>query len=249
MTVTAILSALPQEQGSLVQALQNPERIEHAGRSFWRGQLHGQLLVLALSGIGKVAAASTSASLIERFGVQRLVFTGVAGGLGAGVQVGDVVLAREFLQHDMDASPLFARWQVPGHAVRMACDESLTAMLSIAASHGLALGNAGFDHEKTPPRLHQGLIASGDRFVSTAAASQQLRQELLAAGHDALAVEMEGAAVAQVCHEHGLPFAAIRTISDRADDSAHVDFTHFVRHVAGPRADAIVHAFLRLLPK
>ncbi|WP_313082737.1 5'-methylthioadenosine/adenosylhomocysteine nucleosidase [Pulveribacter sp.] len=248
---TAILSALPEEQGSLVSALEHPERIEHAARTFWRGRLEGRDVVLALSGIGKVAAATTAAALAERFAVRRMVFTGVAGGVGDGVQVGDVVVARSYLQHDMDASPIFPRWQVPGYGeARMDCDAALSALIFEAAGCFLATAGGTFalkDAAARPPRVHQGLVASGDRFVSTAAESQRLRGDLLAAGHDVLAVEMEGAAVAQVCRDHGLPFAAVRTISDRADDSAHVDFPHFVRHVAGPCADAIVHGFLRLL--
>ncbi len=246
---TAILSALPEEQGSLVQGLDAPERVDHAGRTFWRGRLEGRDVVLALSGIGKVAAATTAAALAERFAVQRVVFTGVAGGVGVGVQVGDVVVAREYLQHDMDASPIFPRWEVPGHGgVRMACDDRLTDTLLIAAGAYLASAEGTFDPQNggaARPRLHEGLVASGDQFVSTAEASRRLRAELLAAGHDVLAVEMEGAAVAQVCRDYGLPFAAVRTVSDRADDSAHVDFPHFVQHVARRYADAIVHGLLR----
>lgn len=239
--VTAILSALPEEQGSLVSALQQGERVAHAGRVFWRGQLHGQSVVLALSGIGKVAAAATAAMLAERFGAARMVFTGVAGGLGDGVRVGDVVLATRYVQHDMDASPIVARWVVPGHdGPLLACDAALSARLAQAAQTYLA-DAAG------APRLHQGLIASGDRFVSTVQESSALRAALVAAGHDVLAVEMEGAAVAQVCRDYGLPFAAVRTISDRADDSAHVDFAHFVRHVASRYADGIVREFLRAI--
>jgi Nucleoside phosphorylase len=90
--------------------------LQHAGRSVWRGTLHGQSVVLALSGIGKVAAATTATALIERFGVARIVFTGVAGGVGAGVQVGDVVVAQDYVQHDMDASPLFAAGSCPAMA-------------------------------------------------------------------------------------------------------------------------------------
>ncbi|HRO80585.1 MAG TPA: 5'-methylthioadenosine/adenosylhomocysteine nucleosidase [Alicycliphilus denitrificans] len=253
---TAILSALPEEQGSLVHALAQPGRVMHAGRAFWRGGLQGQPVVLALSGIGKVAAATTATVLAERFGVERIVFTGVAGGLGAGVQVGDVAVAHGFLQHDMDASPIFPRWELPGYGMaRMPCDAGLTAMLFEAASAYLVRGNGGF-HPQDPgighshaSRVHQGLIVSGDRFVSTSAESGALRQALAAAGHEALAVEMEGAAVAQVCHDYGLPFAAVRTISDRADDGAHVDFPHFVRHVASRYADHIIREFLRLLSK
>ena len=109
---TAILSALAEEQHGLIELLHEPHKARHAGRDFWHGALHGQPVVLAVSGIGKVAAATTTAALIERFGVQRIVFTGVAGGLAEGVQVGDVVVATAFVQHDLDVSPIFPRYQV-----------------------------------------------------------------------------------------------------------------------------------------
>ena len=132
---TAILSALQAEQCSLLQHLQRPRRTMHAGRAFWQGDWHGRPVVLALSGIGKVAAATTATALVERFGVARIVFTGVAGGVGDGVQVGDVVVAHDYVQHDMDASPLFPRWELPGYArTRLSCDTALTAMLLEAAS-------------------------------------------------------------------------------------------------------------------
>ena len=246
----AILSALPEEQSGLLASLQHPQRFAHAGRTFTSGTLHGQSVVLALSGIGKVAAATTATALIERFGAQRIVFTGVAGGLGDGVRVGDVVVAQAYVQHDMDASPLFARWQVPGYAgVCLPCDAGLTALLSGAVSACLASAEGHFDHEfmQDAPRLHQGLVASGDRFVTCAEVSQALRAPLQAAGHDVLAVEMEGAAVAQVCVDYGVPFAAVRTISDRADDTAHVDFPRFIEVVASRYADHIVRRFLQSL--
>jgi len=93
--------------------------------------------------------------------------------------------------------------------------------------------------------VHHGLVISGDRFVSTTAEAQALQAEL----PEALAVEMEGAAFAQVCHDFGVPFAAVRTISDRADDAAHGDFLHFIRTVASPYSAAIVETLLRILPK
>ena len=93
------------------------------------------------------------------------------------------------------------------------------------------------------------MIASGDRFVSGAAESRALQEGLLAAGFAPLAVEMEGAAVAQVCFDYGVPFAAVRTISDRADDQAHVDFPTFVVEVASVYARAIIGKFLQSLPK
>lgn len=237
----AILSALPDEQRGLIEQLQQPQRVLHAGREFWLGQLQGHSVVLALSKIGKVAAATTATALIEKFGAQCIVFTGVAGGIGPGVQVGDVVVAQALVQHDMDASPLFARYQVPFYGQSsFTADPPLTALLLQACTTAMgALGQAG--------SVHHGLLASGDQFVSGAQAADILRRDLALAGHHALAVEMEGAAVAQVCHDYGLPFAAVRTISDRADASAHVDFTVFARDVAGHYACAIVQALLNLL--
>lgn len=96
-------------------------------------------------------------------------------------------------------------------------------------------------------QVHHGLMASGDRFVSAAHESDRLRTALREAGHDVLAVEMEGAAVAQVCLDYGVPFAAVRTISDRADDAAHGDFALFVQTVASRYADHMVQTFLQKL--
>ncbi len=257
MLRTAILSALPEEQAGLSSALQAPERIVLAGRTFHCGMLEGQEVVLALSGIGKVAAATTATALIERFGAARIVFTGVAGGLGDGVQVGDVVVAHDYLQHDMDASPLFPRWELPGYGrARLACDPHLTGLLSVAVDTCLqaldldtGLGTPAGSTQSAPraPRRHTGLVASGDLFVSTATGARALCDALRAASHDVLAVEMEGAAVAQVCADYRVPFAAVRTISDRADDTAHVDFARFVETVAARYADRVIRRFLQML--
>ena len=246
MRPTAILSALAQEQHGLIEQLASPRQVNHAGRNFWLGDLHGQQVVLALSKIGKVAAATTATALIERFGVQRMVFTGVAGGLGQGVNVGDVVVAHDFVQHDLDASPLFARYEVPLYGkTRFDGDAALTTALFEASCSALAEPQLRRAYPQA--QAHRGLIASGDRFVSSAAECSALREALLAAGHDVLAVEMEGAAVAQVCHDYKIPFTAVRTISDRADDSAHVDFPSFIDKVASQYAHAIVERFLKTL--
>ena len=246
MPATAILSALAQEQRGLIELLQRPKKVSHAGRDFWLGDLHGQSVVLALSKIGKVAAATTAAALIERWGVQRVVFTGVAGGLGHNVNVGDIVVAHDFVQHDLDVSPLFARYEVPLYGkTRFDGDAMLTAALFEASQ--LALNNNQLRSIYPAARVHRGLIASGDRFVSGVNESSQLRHALLAAGHDVLAVEMEGAAVAQVCHDYNVPFAAARTISDRAGDTAHVDFPNFIDQVASKYAQIIIERLLKLL--
>lgn len=237
-----ILSALAEEQTGLIEQLQAPQCLHHAGRDYWQGQLQGQPVVLALSRIGKVAAATTAVALVERFAVGALVFTGVAGGVGPGVRVGDVVLGRGYVQHDMDASPLFPRYQIPltGQTV-FAADGPLADALAAACAQALH----GLQHQGRSPQLHQGLIASGDCFVHGLDATRGIVDGLQALGHAVLAVEMEGAAVAQVCHDYGLPFVAVRSISDRADASAPTDFAAFVREVASVYARRIIDALVR----
>lgn len=231
----AIVAAMHEELAAVLALLPDERPVTVAGRAFWQGHLHGHEVVAVLSRIGKVAAATTAAVLATRFAVGQVVFTGVAGGLGSGVEVGDVVVASEFLQHDMDAAPIFPRHEVPLYGrSRFPADATLAAALGRAAREALPRA-----------RVHHGLLISGDRFVSTTAEARALQAELPAA----LAVEMEGAAFAQVCHDFGLPFAAVRTISDRADDAAHGDFLQFVNTVASPSSAAIVNALLRDLPK
>jgi adenosylhomocysteine nucleosidase len=229
MRRVAVVSAMREELGALLADLSEPRVERVAGRDFHFGTVGGRPVVLVLSGIGKVAAAATTALLLDRFEIDALLFTGVAGGLARGVAVGDVVLAHELLQHDLDASPIFPRWEVPltGRS-RFPADAALT--------QALAQGCGGL-------RVHEGLIVSGDRFVSTAAESVALRRAL----PDALAVEMEGAAVAQVCADFARPFAVLRTISDRADDSAHVDFASFVADVAAGITHRVVLRALSVL--
>ncbi len=250
---TAILSALHEEQDGLLALLRAPEKLTRAGRDFWRGELHGQPVVLALSRVGKVAAATTATALVEGFDVQRIVFTGVAGGIGQDVRVGDMVVAEAFVQHDLDASPLFPRYQVPLYdKTGFECDAALSQLLADAATEALAgLGDCELLQQgqmnAVPPQVHRGLVATGDRFVNGAQEALTLRSSLRNAGWAPLAVEMEGAAVAQVCHDYGVPFAAVRTISDRADDQAHVDFTKFVAEVASRYALATVEGLLQRL--
>ena len=248
----AILSALPEEQHGLLALLHAPVCVRHAGRDFWQGTWHGIPVVLALAGIGKVAAATTATVLVERFAAERIVFTGVAGGLGDGVQVGDVVVAQTLLQHDMDASPLFPRFEVPLYGqAHFAADTVLVAMLLEAARAYCTDAKNLLGAEKMTRfgvnniQVHHGLLVAGDRFVATAAESQALRTAL----PGVLAVDMESAAVAQVCCDYQVPFAAVRTISDRADDAAHVDFPLFLTQLAAPYAQGIMAKFLPLLSK
>jgi adenosylhomocysteine nucleosidase len=247
----AIVAAMHEELSALLAQMPDEQRVRIAGRDFWVGHLQGQPVVAVLSRIGKVAAAVTATVLLERFAVRAIVFTGVAGGLAPGVKVGDVVVATELLQHDMDASPLFPKYEVPLMGLsRFAADTAIGDALAIVAQETLRdpvalVGQKAVDEfGLQSPKVHRGLLVSGDRFVSTAAESEALRRNL----PDALAVEMEGAAVAQVCHDYGVPFAAMRTISDRADDEAHGDFARFVAEVASRYSLALVGAWLATLP-
>jgi adenosylhomocysteine nucleosidase len=250
-----IMAAMPQELQALLDLMPDESRAHRGGRDFWRGHLGGREVVAVLSGIGKVAAATTATLLADAFGVSQLWFTGVAGGLGADVRVGDVVVASALLQHDLDASPLFPRHEVPGLGIsRLHPPAPLVTQVANAVADALSpqalapggplshihLGTLGLH----APRVHTGLIVSGDQFVNSAEDADTLRHHL----PDVLAVEMEGAAVAQVCVAFGLPYAVVRTISDRADASAHVDFERFVRSVASPYSLAIAMALLRVVP-
>ena len=246
----AILSALAEEQDGLVHLLENAQQTRHAGRIFWTGQLHDKEVICALSGIGKVAAATTAVALIERFGAKAIVFTGVAGGLGDAVHVGHVVVARQYVQHDMDASPLFPCFEVPGYGRAVFdCDATLSNALlqSVQACVQQQAGEWAAELGLGAPQVHEGLIVSGDRFVSGSEEAEQLRQGLEQADLAPLAVEMEGAAIAQVCADYDLPFAAMRSISDKADDAAHVDFPLFVQSIASRYAQAVIEDLCKRL--
>lgn len=248
-----VLAALPQELGDLIAAMQAESGVQtrtFGQRDYHLGTVHGVPCVVTLARVGKVAAAATASALIHAFDVEAIVFTGVAGGVGADVHVGDVVVGETLLQHDMNAEPLFPRHEIPllGRA-RFDADRTLAAALAAACERfveeeGAALA-ARFKSalprlEHALPRVHRGLVISGDQFVASAAAVSDLRAAL----PDALAVEMEGAAIAQVCYEYGVPCAVVRTISDTADEHASVSFSSFLTDIAGTYSTGILRRFL-----
>lgn len=238
------------EIAGLVQDM-GPDAVTHhiGQRDYHVGTLHGQRCVVVLARIGKVAAAATTVTLIREFAVHEIIFTGLAGAVAPHLRVGDVVVAQGLLQHDIDASPLFPRYQVPllGRC-RFEADPALSERLAQCmhdylehdflhqASDGI---RAQFSLDA--PAVHRGTIISGDQFVDNAERVQALRDAL----PDALCVEMEGAAVAQVCYEYGIPFAVLRTISDSADDSASVDFSAFLEHVARVYSNGVLRRYLQ----
>ncbi|MBP0578079.1 5'-methylthioadenosine/adenosylhomocysteine nucleosidase [Labrys sp. LIt4] len=246
-----ILVPLAQEAEALF-ALMKQDGATHTqrigGRDYHSGHLFGRPCVLTLSRVGKVAAATAAAGLIHAYKVGAILNVGVAGGAAATVKVGDIVVADAMLQHDLDARPIFPRYEVPLTGMsRFAADAAIGNSLSQAIEAFLAEDLPQLSAEirerfaLAAPRLHRGLIISGDQFVNGHAAVAALRDDI----PDALAIEMESGAVAQICHDYGIPCGVLRTISDSADDNAHVDFPAFLATVASFYSHHILRRFLQ----
>lgn len=249
-----IMCAIPQEASRLAGALAREHEHVHGGRTYYTGTLPGtgtgtsERVVLVYSRVGKVAAAATAQHLIDVHRVKAILFTGVAGGLSPDLRVGDIVVAQNLWQHDMDASPIFPPLEIPLLGVSsIAADETLSARLRAGAEQ---FARDDFEREvprrireelRLPtPRVVVGDVASGDRFVSTDAERATLRARV----PSAVCVEMEGAAVAQVCHEQGVPLGVVRVISDSANDHAARDFGTFITEAASVYGLGIVRRAL-----
>ena len=239
-----VISAMPEEQAGLIDHMQDVQTQTRGMREYAQGRLWDTECVCVLARVGKVAAAATAATLIERFGVTHIVFTGVAGSGDTDVHVGDIVVAQQLVQHDLDASPLFPPYEVPlmGQS-HFDADLELTQRVQKAAEDFLRSDFEQVISEEDrkafhlhQPQVHHGLIASGDQFINSHAKLQTLRDAL----PGLRAVEMEGAAVAQVCHEFNVPFAVVRAISDGANEEAPVNFSKFIERVAARYAYGIV---------
>lgn len=246
LAAIGIMSAMPQE-AELIRSEIKDQRVTHVGcREFVEGIFEGKEVVFALSGVGKVSAATTAALMIAQFGVEEIVFTGVAGG-GKGVQIGDIVIGHTYLQHDMDARPVFPQFfilslgkqKLFANADRV--DEMRRAAIRYFES-GISFPSLGI----VSPKVHEGVIVSGDQFVISSHHHKAIVdrvQDVLPNGFQA--IEMEGAAVAQVCHELKIPFIVVRAISDQADHSAPVDFQVFMEQVASHYSFGILKEYLK----
>lgn len=226
---TGIIGAMPEELAALLEPLSRPNRSREGAFTLTRGRLDGHRVLVAQCGIGKVNAAALTTLMILR-GAERLIFTGVAGAVDPGLAVGDLVISRDAVQHDLDVTALgYARGQVPGEAMSWPADPHLQT-IALEAAQSLPGVKAVL-----------GRIASGDQFVASAERVRWLRESL-----QATCVEMEGAAMAQVCAKWGVPFVIIRSISDTADHSAGTDFREFTPLAAERAVQVVRQILLRL---
>ncbi len=226
-----------EEQAGLEKEMLNPKTTIIGNKKFVQGHLWGNEVVTVLSGIGKVAAASTCAYLLQHFSPSCLVLSGVAGAVDPRLCIGDIVIAENLLQHDMDARPLFQQYEIPlTGKITFETDPILNSRLMQASEFVLSQ----LKPEEKSNKVFQGQIASGDQFINDPYIIKKLKKDL----PDLLAVEMEGAAIAQVCFEAKCAFGVLRIISDKADLNAENDFQHFIKTLAAPRNLAILKRFL-----
>jgi adenosylhomocysteine nucleosidase len=228
----AIIGAMVEEVEPLRTALIAPMSGGAGPWSWQRGELDGVSVLVAVCGIGKVNAAALTQALLHE-GAAAVLFTGVAGAVAASLQVGDLVVAEDAMQHDVDVRALgYALGQVPGEPLRWEADPELRKHL-LRAAEGVAAAEG--------LRALLGRVVSGDAFIADPERVLALRRDFAAT-----CAEMEGAAVAQVCARWGVPWAIVRSISDTADHSAQVDF-RALTSVAAQRAVAVVRRVLGAL--
>jgi adenosylhomocysteine nucleosidase len=248
-----IMGAMPEETAGIVRLLGTHVTHRIGSREYHVGISHGIETVVVFSRWGKVAASATATTLLTHFGVDGILLIGVAGGIDPALKPADIVIADKLLQYDIDASALgaFQRFEVPllGQS-RFSPDKAWAAAAQSAASAFVADALKGVidcDIRLTfpfdGPKIVSGLIATGDRFIADAGPVESLRKML----PDLRCVEMEGAAVGQVCYEFDRPYAIIRIISDRADHSAPIDFGQFVSRVATVMSTHICDHFIQQL--
>ena len=207
-----IIGAMAVEIATLKENMEGLTVSSWAGMDFCEGTLQGLPVVVVQCGVGKVNAAMCTQILRDRYSITHVVNTGVAGSLSAQLDIGDLVVSRDVMHHDMDCNYVgYPIGQVPGLDVLAFPGDSA---LIQAAYEAAEICNPG--HTK------MGRVASGDQFV----AGEELKERILQ-NTQALCTEMEGAAIAHTAYRNGIPFVVIRAISDKADDSAHMDYPTF----------------------
>lgn len=216
MTKLGIIGAMDVEIETLKSAMEHVTVTEKSGTQYYEGTLNGLPAVLVRCGIGKVNAAICAQVLCDCFAVTHIVNTGIAGSLCAQLDIGDLVVSRDVMHHDFDCVAFgYPMCMIPGMPESFPANEKLIAMASQAAEM------------VNPGHVRQGRIASGDQFVADKALKQRIIDRT-----GALCTEMEGAAIAQTAYRNSIPFVILRAISDKADDSAEMDYPTFEAQAA-----------------
>jgi adenosylhomocysteine nucleosidase len=236
-----LLCALPQEHAHLAGAMTAVATQEIAGIEFSVGELDGHRIVLSRAGMGKVSAALVATLLADRFGCRAIAFSGVAGGLDPMLRIGDVVIAERTIQHDAGvieeaALQVYQAGHVPfinpttqfGYAADPALLARVRGHLDGLTLPALSRDAGGGDR---PPRIAFGTVLTGDQYLHCEVTRVRLHGDM-----GGQAVEMEGAAVSQVCESFGIPWLIVRSLSDLAGAESSFDFTAFVDEVAAQSA-------------
>jgi adenosylhomocysteine nucleosidase len=210
--ILGIIGAMDEELEILLKEMTLEKTKIKANMCFNQGRLYGKELVVVRSGIGKVNAAVCTQILIDDFGVDKVINVGIAGGIGEAVYPGDVVVANNLVQHDMDTSAFGEKiGQIPRlDTYDFKCDKELVDKAKVACD--------GIEEHKS----FIGRIVTGDQFISNTEKIKWLNEKF-----EALACEMEGGSIAQVCYLNNVPFVVIRSISDNANNGAHMDYEKF----------------------
>ena len=216
MIKLGIIGAMDEEVEILLEAMAGEAVLEKAGCTFYEGKLEGLHTLIVKCGIGKVNAAMCTQILIDHFGVTHVVNTGIAGSLCAELDIGDLVVSRDAMYHDFDCHAFgYPKGKVPGMPVTYPADRQLMD-LAFAAAESVNPG-----HTKI------GRVTSGDQFVC----EKELKNRIIETTQ-ALCTEMEGTAIAHTAYRNDIPFVIIRAISDKADNSAEMDYPTFERIAA-----------------
>ena len=231
MTKLGIIGAMAIEVETLVQNLENVKESTHAWSTYYEGKLEGLDVVVVQCGVGKVNAAMCAQILCSCYGVTHIVNTGIAGSLCAELDIGDFVVSQDAMYHDFDCVHFgYPVGKVPGmDVIAFPADEMLIRYAREAAE------------SVHPGHSRMGRVASGDLFVAEKTAKERIIERT-----QALCTEMEGAAIAQTAYRNGTPFVILRAISDKADDSAEMDYPTFEK-IAAHRCAEITRALAKKL--
>ena len=242
--ITGIMGAMPQEIDSILPHMTEvTSTSSYRGRIYHTGKINEHDIVLVFSRWGKVAAADTVGVLIEKFKIEQLIFTGVAGATASELEIGDIVISDKLFYHDMDTRPLMPRYEVPLTGITFFKADATLVKQAQAATTDLFSSLSSMTTPEiltrfniTTPKCVVGTIATGDKFIANKAHTDAIMADM----PNTLAVEMEGAAVAQVCTDAGVPFVVIRIISDKADHKSAIDFPAFIDNISRHYSEHIV---------